>query len=1119
MCGNRCGKVMRAVLVLLLGVISLSSPASASEAEHTYVVFEDDFEDGDFDGWNIHRTIPEADWEIISEDGNNVATGQWKAHLNSNSIGWTDYTFTGRFKLIRGRVEMWTRQSSLGAYMFHIQMNSMTLTAHEHGSDSTTLSTKGLNLEKDRWYDFKVVAQGNNIKFYLDGKLIIDAEDKDNKFIGGGITLTSFEYSEVYYDDIKVLTAPPVAAASAATETSKVAETISQAVETAASGFYTTSTLFEDDFEDGDLKGWHVDRGDWSVVDDDGDNVLSGYGDDWTWIVTGYNSWTDYAFEVNVKNVLGNSQLSIRHVSEGRYLLGVEKRMCLRKEMREFDGIEYVGSINKDLDCASTDIGIGSWHKIKIVGIGNNIRAYVDDELVIDYTDDEDPYLYGEIVLETGPRSRGYFDDIKVYEAKGFSTYACTLSGGLSASDPMHVDDDLEVQVNGETVFLDDDGTDTGSATSWKGTPVTFTASPGDTLRIIVTDGGVSYGLSKLYLHMDGHTFKLTDGVPVAMSPAYVPYVFFDETYTIPAVSDSTGTGGLYDTTLPLTSMPSLPDTSKMTEILGRVASGELTADATEVQELADEFQTAGAERVSELENMVTGLNMMVMGAKRIGADVSDAEDQISGSTNILQDVKNSYDSSVESYNRGDLLSAIDDGRDAAQKAPEGIALLDGAKAPLYSAIKKKLTDEQVKSESRVGLGESLGIAGDGREKLAQGGKEIQSFDEEFNAGNYDQSATHMENAASLLKEARSRIEFFLFGGSFAALALVGTVGVVARRRVARRPEMEEVAADAEAAAGVPAGVPEGEKAISIAGVNLSAGDKKILEDIGFELKQGQLCSIAGVSGGGKSTIIESIVGRRSPDSGEIKVFGMDALRQTDDVNKLIGFVPQHPELYEDQDVWNNMMNSAIKWGVEDADARSEDILKKLDLFKSKDVKAKSLSGGQKKRLSVGMELIREPPIIILDEPTSGLDPVIRAQIFSILSKIVVDGGKTVLFTTHYMDEAEDCDEVVVFGKGKIMAAGPPEKLARRLPGRGKIVHITMEGVNEELMSKIGGLEGVRKIIQEGRVLKIVMDTPGPIEVSQQIKEFGGIVEGARIDKAGMKEVFFYHTDIVIEEE
>jgi ABC-2 type transport system ATP-binding protein len=301
---------------------------------------------------------------------------------------------------------------------------------------------------------------------------------------------------------------------------------------------------------------------------------------------------------------------------------------------------------------------------------------------------------------------------------------------------------------------------------------------------------------------------------------------------------------------------------------------------------------------------------------------------------------------------------------------------------------------------------------------------------------------------------------------------------------------------------------------ITVKGLMKSYKGTVILENVEFDVKEKTLCGIIGTSGGGKSTIIESIAGRITPDAGNVTVMGKDASANRDEVNKIVGFVPQHPELHLDQTVWGNMKNSAIKWGVKDFEKKSETILKQVGILERKDLIAKNLSGGQLKRLSLGMELMRDPPILILDEPTTGLDPSGRDQILSILSNLVSTGKRTVLFTTHFMDEAEHCDDVIIVGDGRILAKGAPSDLAKKVPGRGKIISVTLEEISDDLFSRISKMSNIQKIVREGRILRIIMDNPDPVEVPHKIKELGGKVEEAKIDKTGMKEVFVYYTGI-----
>jgi len=304
----------------------------------------------------------------------------------------------------------------------------------------------------------------------------------------------------------------------------------------------------------------------------------------------------------------------------------------------------------------------------------------------------------------------------------------------------------------------------------------------------------------------------------------------------------------------------------------------------------------------------------------------------------------------------------------------------------------------------------------------------------------------------------------------------------------------------------------DGEYAVEVRNLSMDKGKKNILKNISFRIKNGDFCCIIGSSGGGKSSIIESIVGRKS-FSGDIRVFGN---KVTKEIESLIGFVPQQPELYLNQTVEQNLKNSCTKWGV--PKEKINDILGKIHLSHRKDLMAKKLSGGQLKLLSLGMELIREPELLLLDEPTTGLDPESRNQIITTLTQISTRNKKTVIISTHYMDDADESDDVIMVKDGEIVIQGSPSKLIKMMPGSGKVISINLEQVSPELLSKINKIEGVKKVIKEGRNLKIITTDPNPIKLGNKINEVGGIVNETKSIKATMMEVFVYYIGKVPDE-
>ncbi len=309
----------------------------------------------------------------------------------------------------------------------------------------------------------------------------------------------------------------------------------------------------------------------------------------------------------------------------------------------------------------------------------------------------------------------------------------------------------------------------------------------------------------------------------------------------------------------------------------------------------------------------------------------------------------------------------------------------------------------------------------------------------------------------------------------------------------------------------------EVDEALNISSLHYSRGNKEILRDVSFKVKRGELVSMIGGSGVGKSTLIESLVLRMKPSSGEILIFGENPLKNSG-IFKHVGFVPQNNEIYLNQSVMQNMINSATKWGVPNAGIGIEEVLKQIKLANRKNVLAKDLSGGQKKLLSLGMELIHEPELLILDEPTTGLDPKTRNDIIVILGDLTVKDKKTVFFSTHFMDDAEECDEIIILGKEGVLAQKSPSKLKKTLPGGGKIVSVTLDNVTNGILENIKALN-IGTVIREGRDLKIITEKPSAVHIAEAIENVGGVVNATEVVTASIKEVFIYYTGETPEEQ
>jgi len=219
-----------------------------------------------------------------------------------------------------------------------------------------------------------------------------------------------------------------------------------------------------------------------------------------------------------------------------------------------------------------------------------------------------------------------------------------------------------------------------------------------------------------------------------------------------------------------------------------------------------------------------------------------------------------------------------------------------------------------------------------------------------------------------------------------------------------------------------------GEFAIEVLGLTKKFGNFAALNNITLRVKTGEIYGLLGPNGAGKTTLIKILNGIMKPTSGKAYVLG---LRPEHAKNSgKTGYMPQETALYLDNTVHENIMLFGEIYGLEKEKLlkKEEELLKFVNLSQWKDVLASKLSGGMRHRLSLACALINEPDVLFLDEPTVGVDPELRVGFWEYFQKLR-EKGKTILITTHYMDEAEHCTTVGLIQNGRLIAQGAPEKL------------------------------------------------------------------------------------------
>jgi ABC-2 type transport system ATP-binding protein len=298
-------------------------------------------------------------------------------------------------------------------------------------------------------------------------------------------------------------------------------------------------------------------------------------------------------------------------------------------------------------------------------------------------------------------------------------------------------------------------------------------------------------------------------------------------------------------------------------------------------------------------------------------------------------------------------------------------------------------------------------------------------------------------------------------------------------------------------------------EAVTIQGATKRFGDDFALQDVTITVREGTILGIIGPSGAGKTTFVRLLTGALAPTDGEIRVMGEDPLKFKRTTRERIGYMPQSFTLYPDLSTRENVDFVASLFGLLwwRRRRRTRQVLELVDLWSVRNRRAGKLSGGMQRRLELATALVHDPQILFLDEPTAGIDPLLRGAIWQELTRLR-DEGRTLLVTTQYVGEAEQCDAVVLISDGRVVAAGTPDDLRRTAIG-GDVVDIeTKSPVDAAVLRNV---PGVQRLEQRGpsQIRATVADASTSLpELVEAVNTAGGEVSAAAEARPSYDEVF-----------
>jgi ABC-2 type transport system ATP-binding protein len=317
-------------------------------------------------------------------------------------------------------------------------------------------------------------------------------------------------------------------------------------------------------------------------------------------------------------------------------------------------------------------------------------------------------------------------------------------------------------------------------------------------------------------------------------------------------------------------------------------------------------------------------------------------------------------------------------------------------------------------------------------------------------------------------------------------------------------------------------GTPLSSAIVKVEKLSKTFGNLKAVDNVSFEIKEGEIFGLLGPNGAGKTTTINMLTTLLKPTSGDAKVCGFNILKQANEVRRNVGVVPQEYTADEDMTGKNNILLCADLYGIPRSDSKphAEELLKLVELQDAANKKVSTYSGGMRRRLELACGLINYPRLLFLDEPTLGLDVQTRTAVWKYIKTLKEEYRMTLLMTTHYLEEADSlCDRIAIIDHGHIIKIGSPEELKESVGG--DVIVIVIKELEPDISSDIAQIKLVKDVKKNNNTyrIKAELGEEASPQITDLIRSKGLHVTRVSLTKPTLDEAYLEFTGRSLREE